>query len=823
MAPNRKSFSTSSPLGSFGTRRVCNNSSLCLVMALLHVLTMLLLMLMGPKAHKHYTFQIEDVNMLRRMSDVLTTSSLSGDYNGVGKDSWQRHGRSLISACGAGKYKRGIFGRCYPCAAGLYQNSNSHKNTKCKACPKGQFSESAASACKHCPIGKYQPDTSKSSCRSCLSSTSIVLNSIGASKWDQACYCVLGSQFDSSNSVCTWCEPGNYSSAGQCKSCPAGRFNPVCGKEECGECLPGTYSISGSHECTNCESGKYANEANATKCEACLPGHSCIGGIMKMCPRGTKEENFLCKPCDAGRYSINVKSKACIECPKGTYNDNIGSSSEGCTSCPMGKFSGLKAAKQATDCLSCDTISQRMTTIGYGAQTSTECSCEHGTYFDPLRPLNDRCETCPKGAECKAGAKESLYGLTTTPGFWRESIYSRHFFKCLDIKMCKGGNIVPEELAAKLEAFIVSVKMPGNINVTMLKMIMKEENASMMLLTADAQCAEGYTGTLCTKCAKEYKFSNSIHECIYCPGENADGIWILVISCSTLILFIIILAFLFSLDSEKADSNISEITGDNLGGTLGSSEDVARDSEGGRRVRGLTAQMLSISKISAGFFQVCSSMTFVFDLNWPVEIIAFFDTFKILNFDVFGMIRALNPCSLSMSFYQNFWFRMSIVPICSVCIVIAFFFRYVFLQCRVCLGKKCGKKFEAEAAVAIDLKRKYAKSKKEYEKSKQNCDTEEKKLKREVIDLKEKLRAAREYIKTTKPKDRTDQMKQRAKESGLAFKNAKEHLNATQKKNAEIIQRARIKFLEARKNIRGTKGVKQALKVERQTAIARMM
>ena len=82
---------------------------------------------------------------------------------------------------------------------------------------------------------------------------------------------------------------------------------------------------------------------------------------------------------------------------------------------------------------------------------------------------------------------------------------------------------------------------------------------------------------------------------------------------------------------------------------------------------------------------------------------------------------------------------------------------------------------------------------------------------------------AREYIKTTKPKDRTDQMKQRVKESGLAFKKAKEHLNATQKKNAEIIQRARIKFLEARKNIRGTKGVKQALKVERQTAIARMM
>ena len=216
-------------------------------------------------------------------------------------------------------------------------------------------------------------------------------------------------------------------------------------------------------------------------------------------------------------------------------------------------------------------------------------------------------------------------------------------------------------------------------------------------------------------------------------------------------------------------------------------------------------------------------MTFVFDLNWPVEIVGFFDMFKILNFDIFGMIRAIDQCSLSLSFYQSFWFRMTIVPICSICILVGFFLRYVFLQCRVCLGKKCGKRFEAEAAVAVDLKRKYVNSKKEYENAKRKCEADETKLKKELSDLKEKLRVAREEMKTTKPKDRTDEMKLKVKKCGTAFKDAKTNFSTIQKKNIDTIQKARMSFGEARKNIRGTKGVKEALKLERQTAIARML
>ena len=351
-----------------------------------------------------------------------------------------------------------------------------------------------------------------SSCKSCISSTSLVIeNVVGASKIQDACQCVKGSSRIDSDPTCIWCEPGKYavSKGSGCASCAPGYYNPTCGEDKCIACEPGKYAPIESSECTTCETSKYANEIASTGCKTCLSGHSCIDGIMKVCPRGTKQENLLCKPCDPGKYSKNEKSIACTDCPKGTYNDNIGSSDEGCIACPMGKFSDNIAAQQATDCLSCDSISKKMTTIGYGAETSLECSCEPGTYFHPLKPLDDRCAICPEGAECRADVKQSLYGLKTKPGFWRENIYSNNFIKCLDLKMCKGGTIIPKSVATKLDTFILSTGMPGNINETILYLYMKEENVSSSSFdnAADIQCAEGYKGVLCKSCAENYKFS----------------------------------------------------------------------------------------------------------------------------------------------------------------------------------------------------------------------------------------------------------------------------------------------------------------------------
>eukprot|EP00943_MAST-04B_sp_MAST-4B-sp1_P003133 g3133.t1 len=171
-------------------------------------------------------------------------------------------------------------------------------------------------------------------------------------------------------------------------------------------------------------------------------------------------------------------------------------------------------------------------------------------------------------------------------------MYSSTFIACLNEKMCKGGRILLQSAAEKLAEFISSEGRSKNVNESVFNLLMKEENITSLLNDANIQCADGYEGILCKTCANNYKFSNSLNECIYCPGGNIDEVMVFVISCFFLICFTLILAILFSLDSEKLDDNINQVAGDQLGGQLGSSEDVARDSKGGKRVRGITAQLI---------------------------------------------------------------------------------------------------------------------------------------------------------------------------------------------------------------------------------------
>ena len=250
------------------------------------------------------------------------------------------------TACAAGEYSAGGSSTCSACAQGSADDDNDASTPcvaclagyaaeeghagPCTACLAGQYAEPSADACANCTAGSSDEDSDAATpcvsctvglaaaeghageCRSCLS------GQYAAASAPECSNCTAGTtDHDLQPSTpCTTCLPGLYAAgghAGECDSCPAGRFNPSSGGESldaCEHCSnPGSFSSAGSSACSFCSSGTADEDSDPST--ACVP---CPSGTFAGCGE------TQCNECEAGQVdSDSSPATPCTECLVGQY------------------------------------------------------------------------------------------------------------------------------------------------------------------------------------------------------------------------------------------------------------------------------------------------------------------------------------------------------------------------------------------------------------------------------------------------------------------------------------------------------------------------
>ena len=261
--------------------------------------------------------------------------------------------------------------------------------------------------CAKCPTGKYfrssksgytaNNDTGATDkCHTCCG-IFVGPNAAYLCDSDDAQACANGQVGD--------CDVGQGKSNGNCEDCSAGEFGH---EDQCKNCPKGFYQDQNKKgNCKTCGDGMSTAAAAATTASACVncaAGRYESSGVCQDCSAGTYQDTAKqtsCDACAAGRYSNQTAATTCAyECPKGTYSDVTGLSTEtDCKECAAGKYSNTVG--RATACS--DECAAGQMTIGtafYGGRKRTGCTtCVAGAYC----PGGDR-ELCPEGTWSDAGS-----------------------------------------------------------------------------------------------------------------------------------------------------------------------------------------------------------------------------------------------------------------------------------------------------------------------------------------------------------------------------------------------------------------------------------
>ncbi|XP_026534414.1 neurogenic locus notch homolog protein 4-like [Notechis scutatus] len=197
-----------------------------------------------------------------------------------------------------------------PCSAGYYCLAGASIPTPMKdllgnICPRGHYCPKGSGTPQPCPLGFYSNSTGNTKLEDCLlcragyfcDGTGLVSP---AGLCDLGFYCSGGAVSPRPDLVTSKggrCPPGHYCVMGSDRPqpCPAGKYNPFWGMDQCLDCPEGAYCDIGSANYTHCPAGHY-------------------------CPKNTKFSTQF--PCPRGTYSDILSIR--------TVND--------CQLCPAGKF-----------------------------------------------------------------------------------------------------------------------------------------------------------------------------------------------------------------------------------------------------------------------------------------------------------------------------------------------------------------------------------------------------------------------------------------------------------------------------------------------------
>ena len=182
---------------------------------------------------------------------VLSTCAEGEKY-----DSSQAVGEQCISCVDGQTSLGGSDVDCDPCLNGEYSNAGT--SFVCTPCPVGSYSASPTGSCDACAAGTYQPltgQTSQSSCTDCAA------GNFSSSTGSESCdVCAAGTYQDQvGQSSCKDCAAGTYqpltgqTSQSSCTDCALGKYQPLTGQDSCTDCAPGNFSSStGSPSCDVC-------------------------------------------------------------------------------------------------------------------------------------------------------------------------------------------------------------------------------------------------------------------------------------------------------------------------------------------------------------------------------------------------------------------------------------------------------------------------------------------------------------------------------------------------------------------------------------------
>ena len=272
---------------------------------------------------------------------VLSTCEVGERY-----DSSQADGEQCISCVDGQTSSGGSDATCDPCSSGEYSNVDT--SFVCTPCPAGNFSASPSGSCDACAAGTYQPltgQTSQSSCTDCAP------GNFSSSTGSESCdVCAAGTYQDQAGqSSCTLCAAGTYqpltgqTSQSSCIDCALGKYQPLTGQDSCTDCAPGNFSSStGSPSCDVCAVGTYQPLPGQSSCTDCAAG--------KYQPLTGQTSQSSCIDCPVGNYSASPTG-SCAACAAGTYQDQVGqNSASSCTNCLSGYFSAVEGRHRCDRC-----------------------------------------------------------------------------------------------------------------------------------------------------------------------------------------------------------------------------------------------------------------------------------------------------------------------------------------------------------------------------------------------------------------------------------------------------------------------------------------
>lgn len=302
----------------------------------------------------------------------------------------------------------------------------------CKRCPAGRYndkvgqSDSVGVSCTTCPVGwSTNGGDTHTKCKECA-----VGRFSNYNKGVESCtVCPKGwGQSSTGKDHCELCDRGKRSTnLGTCENCSPGKYQNVQGTSKCILCVKGRYS----NEYGNKDGCDGACEPGYT---TLYPGSLRNDECIAPCPVGRYSQGQGCQYCEKGKYGAYIARGDCEDCPVGTFQSRRGGLI--CTVCPLGKGSEFTGVDNSLSCTRCapgkikpktkwmgprknyacinvpkgfyqdeyGKASGKMCAAGEHAPRSglSECEkCQPGYYQDPVRPflktITADCTACPPG------------------------------------------------------------------------------------------------------------------------------------------------------------------------------------------------------------------------------------------------------------------------------------------------------------------------------------------------------------------------------------------------------------------------------------------
>ena len=245
----------------------------------------------------------------------------------------------------------------------------------------------------------------------------------------------------------------------QCERCQTGYFGATCdlcpeGGNETNNMprITDTCGVAGSGRSRGtCDDG-VAGTGKCT-CFAGFSGESCTKGV---CPAGTVENarksgvfyEAFCEPCERGEYQVDDQ---CVKCPFPSTTTAVGAT--GCYACGVGSY----YSPFPVGSVRCDDP----------AALEAQCREDAATCFDKC------CLPCERGMDCGNPMNNTLRRVEVEDGWWRESEFSDHLYRCENSASCKGG-----------------------------------------------LCTEGHKGVTCRVCEAGYHYSSMGRQCLKCGSVH---------------------------------------------------------------------------------------------------------------------------------------------------------------------------------------------------------------------------------------------------------------------------------------------------------------